>query len=186
MKHKNNILIIIVITILLLGDCSNGVYQPPINFTLDDLYLAGITNYINQKILLSTKIKWEYCALSIPEDPTPEEEVRKRICGPHPTVVFDNINNYVKVEKYSTPGNFFIVSDGLVIIRDGYDGEQYSFNGDILSNNDNYYVLEGSLNYREWLKVTDELLLNPKFIAQSNNPIYWSQTFELHLENILK
>lgn len=153
--------------------------------TLDDLYKDGITNYVNQKIFLKTKIEWVYCDGKIPEDPTPIEEIQNTICVPHPRVVFDNIDKYIERKKYlSNPGNFFIVSDKLIKIRDSSNKEQYSFNGNILSNNNKFYILEGALKYREWLNVTERDLNNPKFIEQSNNPIYWRQTFKFELVDI--
>jgi len=45
-------------------------------------------------------------------------------------------------------------------------------------------LIQGKIQYRDWLNVDDEDLTNPIFIAQSNDVAYWSQTFEFVSDNI--
>jgi len=181
---------IVLISVPLISSCEKNPVNPGNEsqniLTLDDLYKNNITNYINQKIFLKTKIEWGYGEDKI-EDPTiPIDEIQIGICGFPLRVVFDNIDKYVERKKYlRNPGNFHIVSDKLIKIRDSNDKEQYSFKDKILSNNNEFYILEGMLKYRETIKIIElDLLNNPTFIEQSNSPIYWSQTFKFELVNI--
>lgn len=196
MKFKKVIFITTIFLAVLLVGCIDNTSKNPYNLpglgqtnilTMDDLYTVGITNFVNKTIFLKTKVRWEYCSATIPEDPTPFEEIQKRICG-SPTVVFDNIDKYASFDRnrYLNAENFAIVSDKLTKTKDSSGKEQFSFEGSALSNNGTEYVLEGILLYRDWLKVDENKLNNPIFIEQSNNPLYWSQTFEFRVATISK
>ena len=67
----------------------------------------------------------------------------------------------------------------LVRVKDDQGLEAYAFQQAILSNNSKEYVMTVRLKLRPAFSKTH--LENPAFIKQSNNPVYWSQTFEIEI-----
>lgn len=44
--------------------------------------------------------------------------------------------------------------------------------------------MKGQIRYRSWLNMTDDKAKNPDIIKQNNNPLYWSQSFEIVVDNL--
>jgi hypothetical protein len=184
-------LALFVILLLLFSGCVKQFSEPPHNeiLTMDDLYKEGAAGFVGEKILLKTKIAWRYqeCG-SIPKVYiSPEEcQERKRSISGIPTVVFDNILLYANLNLpgLPNPGNFYMAPTILTKKRDVFGFEQYAFNDKILSNNSKPYVFEGVLTYLDSYAERGIDTTKPTFTKQSNNPRYWSQTFQFNITNV--
>lgn len=149
--------------------------------TLDEIYQDGITNYVDKEINLITKVYWD-SLLNIRDgisDTTFAGLLRLK---------FDNADLYIEDNRFKgqNRGNLFILSENIEKKLDENLVEKYYFKEDSLSNSKLTYILNGKIQFRDWLEVTDEHLQDSVFINQCNDVVYWSQTFEFNLENILK
>ncbi|MBA4387036.1 MAG: hypothetical protein C0404_03585 [Verrucomicrobia bacterium] len=141
--------------------------------TLSELRAKGITQFINTNFVLRAKLQWDYAGAKIPEDPTPMDALRKKAGQ---MVVPLEGPDFVDVA-----GKRSIRAGGKEITKaNAADGtEVYAFKGKPLSNGGTEYTLKVQLKLRSGFK--PEMLNNPEFIRQSNNPQYWSQTLELEI-----
>jgi len=162
--------------------CSDSTTNSTANYsstTLDEIYQNKITNYVDSLINLETKVCWEYSNIFVgePNDSMYANPLRLK---------FENADDYISAEKFKNQqrGDLFIKSAHIYTKWDGKI-EKYYFDDDSLSNNKRTYVFQGKIQYADWLNVTDEHLKDSVFINQSNNVVYWSQTFEFEVEDII-
>lgn len=145
--------------------------------TFKELRDKGIVEFLGREIWLKVKLGWEYAHAKIPEDPTPIKELQKK-AGPV-KIVFDGPDfKDVKRKKYLR------VADSKELTKErGKDGKEgYVFKKKTLSNGEKEYLIKAKLKLRAMFNETH--LKNPKFITQSNNPVYWNQTFELEILDV--
>ena len=149
--------------------------------TLDEIYQDGITNYVDKEINLITKVYWD-SLINIRDaisDTTYADLLRLK---------FENADLYIEDDRFKglERGDLFIFSEYIEKKLDENLVEKYYFKEDSLSNFKLAYILNGKIQFRDWLNVTDEHLQDSVFINQCNNVVYWSQTFEFQLGNILE
>jgi len=167
----------------LYNNLNSNYIKPNQNVTLNDLKNNNITNYVSVKTNIITKVNWEYCSLAhIPENPEPPADTVKKICG-QLTVNSKDLNYPVK--GLSNGGDFYVISNNLTKLNDSNGYEIYSFDGVKFSKTQTY-ILTGFLKYRGPYYNNSTILSDPKFIEQSNNPNYWSQTFEFEIIDVKK
>lgn len=102
-------------------------------------------------------------------------------------LLFENANDYIINSKLHNQekGNLFLISDQIDKYIDRKEKqEKYTLNCEELSNNGIYYFIQGKIRYQDWLDVDEKDLTKQNFIIQSNNVVYWSQTFEFVSEMI--
>jgi hypothetical protein len=140
-----------------------------------DLRERGIVTLLGQVVKLRAPIAWEHMSVKIPEDPRPMEAIQKE-AGP-PRVSFDLPGfEDIRAAKY-----FRCEGAGLKK-AEGPDGRETYIFGDTSLVNGRQYILTVRIRLRPAFK--PELLENPAFVRQSNNPRYWSQTFSLEIISI--
>lgn len=152
--------------------------------SMDDLARQQITQFVGRAILLRTRFHWEYADTKLPEDPTPAEELQKMIAG-QLEPLFENYNFHVQRNEFKdepSRGRFRIVSKHLTRKRDAQGVEQFVFKDKTLSRGKTEYILRGRLRYRKEMNFDASSAERVK--DQSNNPVYWSQTFEFALDAI--
>jgi len=137
-----------------------------------DLRTNGIVTLIGRDIELKAVATWEYMTVKVPEDPTPMDEVAKK-AGPL-RISFD-VPGFEDVKGRK---HFAAVGDAVKVVR-GTDGREGYAIGNVPLANGREYVLKARIRLRSSFKA--ELLENPVFVKQCNNPQYWSQTFELEV-----
>lgn len=141
--------------------------------TFADLLHGGMTSYLGRAITIRTRVLWEHPTVKIPEDPTPEAQVRRK-AGP---LLIPFCGS--EFRDITTPCQIRGTGAGLAQVA-GVDGRMgYVFKGVPLSNGGKDYLLTVRLKLRARFKPT--LLDNPAFVKQSNNPTYWGQTFEMEI-----
>ena len=177
MRHTVFVETIIVIAALCL---SGGIQagETPANpdgapMTFADLLQKGMTPFVDKEFTLKAKVMWRYADVKIPEDPTSSEELRKK--AGQVMIPFEG------PEFKDVKGKKSIFASGRDLTRttDAQGREAYAFKDTILSNNDKEYVMTVRLKLRPAFNKSH--LENPAFVKQSNNPTYWSQTFEFEI-----
>lgn len=141
--------------------------------TFADLLHGGMTSYLGREVTIRTRVLWEHPTLKIPEDPTPEAQVRRKagpLLIPFSGPEFRDVN---------TPCQIRGTGAGLVQVPGADARMGYAFKGIPLSNGGKDYLLTVRLKLRARFKPV--LLENPVFVKQSNNPVYWGQTFEMEI-----
>jgi hypothetical protein len=157
---------------------TNDVIQDTIYLTWEDIYKVGITTLVGKTIVVKSKLHWNtgwgyYDA--IPEI-NPAGKIQTLFEYP------DSFNSKL-IFRSDDRGDLFLVSNKIEKYTSFREKqEKYALDCEELSNGGCYYLIQGKLEYR--LKVDAEILNNPKFIAQSNNVVYWSQTFQFNSEKI--
>jgi hypothetical protein len=154
---------------------TEGTYS---SVTLDEIYQNKITTYVDSLINLESKLYWEYSYNII--------ELSDSLHAGFLRLKFDNADNYISDDRFKNQfrGDFFAVSNYIFKKWDGLI-EKYYFKNDSLSNNKIIYILKGRIQFRDWLNVNEYKLRDSVFINQCNNIVYWSQTFEFQIEDIL-
>jgi len=141
--------------------------------TAADLKEQGIVNFVGKEVLLETMLTWEYASVKIPEDPRSMDEI-SRIAGPLKAVFAGPEFEGVRARSR----HFRVTGAKLRKATNAARREVYSF-GDIVFANGAQFTLKVRIRLRPSFK--PEMLKNPAFVKQSNNPRYWSQTFELEI-----
>lgn len=140
--------------------------------TLRDLRANGIVTMIGRLVEFKAVVTWEYMTVKIPEDPTPADALARK-AGPL-RISFD-VQGF---EDIKTRKHFSAVGDAVKLVR-GADGREGYAIGNTALVNGRDYVLHARIRLRPSFKA--DMLENPAFVKQSNDPRYWSQTFELEL-----
>lgn len=155
--------------------------------TLEELYEAGITNYVGKKIAMRAPLSHDtgrkVATLSVPDiEKLPEtylynqgslnsvQALREDPTRAGIAAVSDDIKQYIWYIPY--------VSEFLPLFK-----IFYVYQGRLLWNFQRDYIVEGTLVYRSET-LTEEMLQNQMLIRQSNNPVYWSQTFDFQVKRI--
>ena len=147
----------------------------------EDIFSDSITTLVGQTITVKSKVYW-HTDFGCYRDTVPENNP----AGPV-TLLFEKANDFIDNHSLhkQNRGNMFLISDQIEKYIDCEEKqEKYALNCNELSNNGIYYLIQGKIKYRDWLGVDEEVLANPNFIIQSNNVVYWSQTFEFVSEMI--
>jgi hypothetical protein len=141
--------------------------------TFETLLKNGVTTFIDKEFALKTKVMWEYTTVKIPEDPTPDSELRKK-AGPLMLPLSGEAFAEVRRKKG-------IQTSGIDLTRktEASGREVYAFKDTVLTNNEKDYVLTVRLKLRPTFNKSN--LENPAFVKQTNDPQYWSQTFEIEI-----
>jgi hypothetical protein len=147
--------------------------------TFAEMKKKGMTTFLDREVTIKARVFWRHADLKIPEDPRPMKEIRKKAGSLR--VSFEGKEfKEAKGKKYIRAS----VPKGLKVVKDKDGREGYAFNDLRLSNGGVEYLLKGKVKLRSMFK--KEHLKNPAFIKQSNNPRYWTQTFELEISDIRK
>lgn len=141
--------------------------------TLTHLQTNGITQFVGQEFALRAKVMWEYASVKIPEDPTPADQLRQKA-----SQLTIPLTDLAAKDGKRVKGLFASGAD-LVRQADPQGREVYYWGKVALSNNDKEYIMTVRLKLRPAFNKTH--LANPTFVKQSNNPVYWSQTFEIEI-----
>jgi len=137
-----------------------------------DIREQGIVALVGRTLELKAAVVWEYGSVKIPEDPRPMDTIAKE--AGVLKVSFDGPG----FEDIKTQKHFRADGEKLKKVA-GADGrEGYAF-GDTPLTNGREYILKVRIQLRPSFKA--EMLNNPDFVKQSNNPRYWSQTFMLDI-----
>ena len=156
------------------GVTTNRTGGTPMTFA--DLLQGGMTTFLGREITLRARTLWEYATVKIPEDPTPEDQLRRKagpLLIPFGGPEFRDVATACQIRATGAD----------LKQQPGADGRmEYAFKGSLLSNGGKEYLLTVRLKLRARFKPT--LLDNPAFVKQSNNPTYWGQTFEMEILNI--
>jgi hypothetical protein len=143
--------------------------------TFEQLRQAGIAGFVGREIRLLAPLRWDGINVKIPEDPTPEAELRKR-AGPLAASFDSPAFGDIAAKKQ-------LIAVGATIRPvGGTDGWLGYAVGETLIENGCTYCVTGVLRLRSGFK--PEKLDDPAFVLQSNNPRYWAQTFELEVRRV--
>jgi hypothetical protein len=147
--------------------------EKPVVLTVADLFENKITQYVGKTFVLKTRLQWAYASVKVPEDPTPQEQLEQQ-AGPLQVPL-----EGAPFEKQKPPKPITVVGDKLQKVADKEGKQIYSIDGVAFDNHATEYVLNVRLKLREHFK--PEMLENPAFVKQSNDPRYWAQTFQLEI-----
>ena len=151
----------------------------PKPLTMVEVYHYPITDVAQEEINLRTKLTWYE---GHPYDWWTQTYNEDTLLVSHLSVFWEEADEFIPSRlKNQDRGNIFVVS--LDVHKEfNEDGiQEYFFQDRRLSKSTNY-VLVGQIEYRDWMSPPP--LGNPKFIEQSNNPVYWRQTFQFRLIDI--
>ena len=148
--------------------------------TWEEIYNEKIANLVGQTIVIKSKVYWntEFGYYDEKPEINPAGKIK---------LLFEKADSYISNQDLhgENRGDLFLISSKLEkFVCLSEKQEKYALNCKELSNGHSYYLIQGKIQYRDWLNVDDEDLTNPIFIAQSNDVAYWSQTFELVSDNI--
>lgn len=148
-----------------------AVQVPVLSF--DELHALGITSLVDKEFIVEGRLSWDSPTVKIPEDPRPAKELAA-LAGPPK----------VRIQGKSAEGlagrdRLLLVSDKLSKTRGDAGVEEWTFAGRRLERDGMVYRLHVRLLLRASFK--KELLRDPRFVRQSDQPKYWAQTFELEL-----
>lgn len=152
------------------GDAKETVLSPA------DIRKAGIISVLDQPIHMRATVRWEYSTVKIPEDPRTAEELAKQ-AGPLKiglgTAGFEDIRESQR----------HVRGEGGAL-RKGHDAEGREIyvvdKTDLVNGKE--YVLSARIRLRAGFK--PEMLQNPAFVKQCENPVYWSQTFQVEILSV--
>jgi len=184
-----------IILLAFLGGCESNKNNPdpeiPCTYSCDvipdtaylnweDIFKEGITNLAGQTIVIKSKVYWStnFGYFDVKPEINPAGNVK---------LLFENADSYISNPDFQgeNRGDLFLVSDKIEKYIDQLEKqEKYALDCKELSNGDSYYLIQGKIKYRDWLSIDSDDLNNPEFIRQSNDVVYWSQTFEFISEKI--
>lgn len=141
--------------------------------TFERLLAAGIVSFVDKEFTIEGVVTWDTPTVKIPEDPRTPAELAA-LAGPLKVRLQGKA-----FEGLEGRDRLLLVSDKLSKAK-GADGtEVWAFDGKRLVRDGGAYRLRVRLMLRASFK--KELLQNPAFVKQSNQPKYWAQTFEMEL-----
>lgn len=184
-----------IILLVFLGGCESNKNNPepemPCTYSCDviadtvylsweDIFKAGVTNLAGQTIVIKSKVYWStnFGYFDVKPEINPAGSIK---------LLFENADSYISNPDFQgeNRGDLFLASDKIEKYIDHSEKqEKYALDCAELSNGDSYYLIQGKIKYRDWLGIDSDDLNNPEFIRQSNNVVYWSQTFEFISEKI--
>jgi hypothetical protein len=139
--------------------------------TLASLRPKGLTRFVGKEFRLRQALVWEYAMVRIPEDPGPKDGVLE--AGPL-KIAFDG------PEFKDIQGRKALFARGAGLSKKaGKDGREHYFFKETGLDSGQVYDMKVRLLLRPGFK--EEMLKDPAFVAQSDNPRYWAQTFEFEL-----
>ena len=178
MRFINKYYSLFFIFLITIG-CNEIITKPDntiIPITLDEVYSQKITTFVGKEIILKHKIIWESSQSSwngLTDS----------------TYVFNISINFEKGDNY-LPEQFVGQKRGNILLESQninklFEGKQqyYYFSSNRLDSS-MVYLLRGKIEYRDWINVDSTKLNDSIFIEQSNNVVYWSQTFQFNLISI--
>jgi hypothetical protein len=140
--------------------------------TFTDLRQQGITTFVDRAFTLKARVTWEYLSVKIPEDQTPERELRQK-AGPLK----------IRLEGAGfpdAPGRTDLSVSGPELAKKrGADGREGYVLHETALINQTVYVLQVQLTLRPGFD--KKMLENAAFVQQCQDPRYWSQTFALEI-----
>lgn len=147
--------------------------------TMDEICQNKITNYVDSIIYLETKVYWGNGQRIF-------EPLSDSLYASLLKLNFENGDNYISDDRRKDQhrGDLFVLSQHIYKNWDGLV-EKYYFRNLLLSNNIKTYIFKGRIHFRDWLHITDDHLQDSVFINQSNDVVYWSQTFEFQVDEII-
>jgi len=140
-----------------------------------DLRGRGIVTLLDRTVKLRAPVVWEYMSVKIPEDPRPMETIGKQAGALRVSFDLPGFED-IRAAKY-----FRCEGAGLKKAT-GTDGRETYVFGDTSLANGAEHILTVRIRLRSEFK--PELLENPAFVRQSNNPRYWAQTFSIELISV--
>ena len=179
MMRRTAIVIVALASVLSFGGCSDDTSFDPGSssiLTMEDIYHHEITRLVGEDIVVETKIYWR---LFVPGERQGENQADTLRASPL-AILFENGDQFMPGRfRGQSRGDIRIVSPE---IHKGVKppGVETFYFGDRELRNGAAYRLIGSFKYRDVLSPPP--VDSPQFIEQSNNPVYWSQTFEFQLE----
>lgn len=188
MFHPSNFLCLLLLLLLgcekeieplLCDDCA-CIESVPDAYSWPSIYSNEITTLVGQSITLRSKLYWDEGFGGI--DSMPDF----RFAGPI-RLWFENADQFIENEQWHNErrGDMFLLFEDIEKISDPEaKAESYLLDGKALSKKEAYYHIQGRIRYRDWLNLDPETLNNPAFIKQSNNVVYWAQTFEFVAERV--
>jgi hypothetical protein len=145
-------------------------------FTMQDVYLNPITDIAGEVIALRTNVTWHEAH---PYDWHTMHTNEDTLLVLKLSVFWEEADEYIPPRyRNEERGNILIESSDIRKEFNEEGTQAYWFDDGKIAKSTTYF-LTGRFEYRDWLSPPP--LDNPKFIEQSNNPIYWSQTFEFQL-----
>ena len=179
MKYRTAFCLIII---LLTINCKRNSTNPTeISYiTLDEIYQQKIFNFVDSLINLKSKVWWT----NLPKIviwKTSDSLFATRL-----RLKFENGDSYIQDKRFKGQhrGDMNVISDYISKRWDGFV-QKYYFKDDSLSNGRKTYIFKGRIKFRSTLHITDDLLKDSVFIKQCNNVVYWAQTFNFQVEDIL-
>jgi hypothetical protein len=169
-----------LVAILLVGsrcgsseDAHSLAPDGPTLFTMLEIYQYPITDIVGERVALQTKVTWH-------EGPPYDWDTgyfnEDTLLVWNLSVLWEEADDYIPHRfQNEERGNILMESPDIRKEFDE-DGIQAFYFDDVKLSKSTTYVLTGRFGYRDWMSPPP--LDNPKFIEQSNNPVYWSQTFE--------
>lgn len=166
----------VCLTFFLLAAALSAWSQQENPMTFKDLLDKGIVTFVDKEFSLKARVAWDYADVKIPEDPTPMEKIRQKageLKVPFDGAGFKNVR-----------GKRYLWAKGADLVKkaDADGKEVYAFKDVVLANGTQDYVMKVRLKLRSMFKPSH--LENPAFVKQSNNPLYWTQTFELDILSV--
>lgn len=147
-------------------------------YNWEDIYNDSITTIVGQTIVIKSKVYWhtDFGSFDFTPEINPAGDIK---------LLFENADSFISNPNShgQERGNLFLISDQIEkYVNNNDKQEKYALNCEELSNDDFYYLIQGRIEYRN--EPNEDILNNPNFIIQSNNVVYWSQTFEFKSEII--
>jgi len=146
----------------------------------EDIFNDNITSLVDQTIVIKSKVYWSTNFGHFDE----RQEINS---AGNIKLIFENADSFITNPKFhgENRGDLFLISNKIEKYVSSHEKqEKYALNCKELSNGGSYYLIQGKIEYRDWLNVDKEDLNNSKFISQSNDVVYWSQTFEFRSDKI--
>lgn len=164
-------------------DTTSPDFNLDLALTMQDIYEAPITSLVDDRLSMTGKLAWtEYRVVDLWTG-VADDTLRAR----RPVLVFENGDQYIE-ERFRGRGrpNITLISTEFtkqVIEVNGEPVEHFRYGKRLIDRSAQYYLI-GVIQYRDYFDPPP--IDNPVFIDQSNDPTYWSQTFEIQLMGLAK
>jgi hypothetical protein len=171
----------IILCVTALVSCSDHrTVNPPLRESLSmlDVYHYPITDLVDEQVTISARLAW----ISSRSDVLPVDAQNDTLYAMWLSVKFDGGEAYIPAQRQGEfRENIPIAGSPIKTAFNTNLVEEIYFNREKLNQN-RVYFLTGRITYRP--SISSPPVDDPRFIEQSNNPVYWSQTFEFQLENV--
>ena len=163
----------------LLGCGEDGGLSPidSDSMTMDDIYYFPITDVVGGQITLQENVTWHLDpVIRLLDDNQSQSDT---LIASWLSILYEEADEHMEDRfRDEERGNIFLVSPEIYTEFNDQAVEEYFFRDHKFDTSLTYNLI-GIIEYRDWLSPPP--LGNPDFINQSNNPAYWSQTFEFRL-----